>query len=256
MRLFLRSLRRAGAFTLIELLTVMAVIAVLAALILSISGYATNKAARTRATAEIAALSLACENYKTDNGAYPEIMAPSSPGVTGTAIVSGSSDSSNIPSDNLDPRVSGNPNANSTGATQGLSSVTYTQTSLELYVALTGDISLSGTGGGPGTKNYITDFPQNSYGRAYSNASVSGTNPVEYLSDPFGNPYGYSTANAFYQSYISTPGATPLKNPPGYNPTFDLWSTGGQSANPYAPGGTSPPGSPGDPALVWLKNWQ
>jgi len=109
MQVFIRPLRRLRAFTLIELLTVMAVIAVLAGLILSISGYVTSKAAKARAQSEIAALGLACENYKTDNGAYPEIMPPSAPGVSGSATVTVSSDQSSIPSDNLDPRTWGNP---------------------------------------------------------------------------------------------------------------------------------------------------
>ena len=254
MQVFIRSLRRLRAYTLIELLTVMAVIAVLAGLILSISGFVTHKGAMARAQSEISALSLACENYKTDNGTYPDIMAPTAPGVTGTAVVSGSNFTSNIPSDNLDPRVMGNPSTTYTGQAGG--SVTYTQASLELYVALTGDISLSGTGGGPGTRNYISDFRQDSYGRAYTNASVSGTNPVQYLGDPFGNAYGYSTANAFYQQYMNTSGAQAKPSPPGFNPTFDIWSTGGSTANPYSGTGSSAPGSPGDPALGWVKSWQ
>jgi prepilin-type N-terminal cleavage/methylation domain-containing protein len=254
MQVFIRPLRRLGAFTLIELLTVMAVIAVLAGLILSISGYVTHKAAVARAQSEIGALSLACENYKTDNGAYPDITPPTSPGVSGSATVVVSSYTSNVPSDNLDPRVMGNPSSTYTGQPQG--STSYVLASLELYVALTGDISLSGTGGGPGTRNYIQDFRQDSYGRAYTNASVSGTNPVEYLGDPFGNAYGYSTANAFYQQYMNTPGATAKTSPPGYNPTFDIWSTAGSTANPYSGAGSSAPGSPGDPALGWVKSWQ
>jgi prepilin-type N-terminal cleavage/methylation domain-containing protein len=257
MHVFIRPLRRLGAFTLIELLTVMAVIAVLAGLILSISGYVTHKAATARAQSEISALSLACENYKSDNGAYPDIMPPTGPGLntTGSATIVVSSDQSSIPSDNLDPRLMGNPSTSYTGAAS--SSVNYTNASLELYVALTGDISLSGTGGGPGTKNYITDFRQDAYGRAYTNASVSGTNPVQYLGDPFGNPYGYSTANAFYQQYAQTVTSGQVsKSPPGFNPTFDIWSTAGQTANPYSGAGSTAAGSPGDPALGWVTSWR
>jgi len=262
MQVFIRPLRRLRAFTLIELLTVMAVIAVLAGLILSISGYVTSKAAKARAQSEIAALGLACENYKTDNGAYPEIMPPSAPGVSGSATVTVSSDQSSIPSDNLDPRTWGNPSTTDNLPAAG-TDTTYAQSSLELYVALTGDVSLSGTGGGPGTRNYISDFRQDSYGRAYNNASVSGTNPVEYLGDPFGNSYGYSTANAFYQQYAQTAIAAGHQpkipngvTPPGFNPTFDIWSTGGSTANPYSGAGSTAPGSPGDPALGWQTSWR
>ncbi len=63
---------RQHGFTLIELLVVITVIAILAGLVLQGAGYAQKKAARSRAEAEIAALSAALENYKSDNGDYPE----------------------------------------------------------------------------------------------------------------------------------------------------------------------------------------
>jgi type II secretory pathway pseudopilin PulG len=54
-----------------ELLVVMALITILASLIFAASSYVQNKARRSRAEAEIAALSAALENYKADNGIYP-----------------------------------------------------------------------------------------------------------------------------------------------------------------------------------------
>jgi prepilin-type N-terminal cleavage/methylation domain-containing protein len=59
------------AFTLIELMVVIAVILILAGLVLSISGYAMDKGKRSRAETEIAAMSAAMESYKADNGIYP-----------------------------------------------------------------------------------------------------------------------------------------------------------------------------------------
>lgn len=58
-------------FTLIELLVVITVIAILAALVLNTAGYIQKKASRSRAEAEIAALSAALESYKAAYGDYP-----------------------------------------------------------------------------------------------------------------------------------------------------------------------------------------
>lgn len=60
-----------GGFTLLELLVVITIIAILAGLILNTAGYMQKKAARSRAEAEIAALSAALESYKADMGDYP-----------------------------------------------------------------------------------------------------------------------------------------------------------------------------------------
>src|SRR2546421_5169588 len=59
------------AFTIVELLVVITIIIVLAGLILATTGYVQKKGARSRAEAEIAAMSAALENYKSDNGIYP-----------------------------------------------------------------------------------------------------------------------------------------------------------------------------------------
>jgi type II secretory pathway pseudopilin PulG len=60
-----------AAFTIIELLIVMAIIIVLGGLILATAGYVQKKGQRSRAEAEIAAFSAALENYKADNGVFP-----------------------------------------------------------------------------------------------------------------------------------------------------------------------------------------
>ena len=58
-------------FTLIELMTVLAIIMILAGLIVAGAKYAMTKAGRSRAEAEIAAMENALENYKNDYGVYP-----------------------------------------------------------------------------------------------------------------------------------------------------------------------------------------
>jgi type II secretory pathway pseudopilin PulG len=65
------SFARNNAFTLLELLIVISVIIVLAGLTIATIGYVQKKGARSRAEAEIAAMSAALESYKADNGVYP-----------------------------------------------------------------------------------------------------------------------------------------------------------------------------------------
>lgn len=69
-----RSVRRSfseGAFTLVEILVVLAIILVLASIVISTAKYAQAKAARSRTQAEMAAMETALESYKNDNGAFP-----------------------------------------------------------------------------------------------------------------------------------------------------------------------------------------
>lgn len=60
-----------SAFTLIELMVVVMIIAILAALTLSTMGYVNKKGADSRARSEVAALSAAIDAYKLERGAYP-----------------------------------------------------------------------------------------------------------------------------------------------------------------------------------------
>ena len=60
-----------GGFTILELIIVIAIIAILAGLILSTASYIQKKGASSRAETEIAALTVALENYRADNGDYP-----------------------------------------------------------------------------------------------------------------------------------------------------------------------------------------
>jgi len=119
------SFRAVGAFTLIELLIVMAIVIVLAGLILATANYVQKKGYRSRAEAEIAAISAALENYKADNGVYP----------------------STVETNTL--------KANTMGDPRGAS---YTSASLALYKLISGDADNS-TDRSAESKSYFTFKP-------------------------------------------------------------------------------------------------
>jgi hypothetical protein len=149
-----------------------------------------KKAARSRVETEIAAMSAACESYKADNGTYPR------------------DNTTNQYTDTLNARQNFD-------ATQ----MVYQNASLYLYNALFGATSGSRTPNA-GARSYFTCKPNQL-------SPSDQAQPVAIIRDPFGNSYGYSTANQ----------ADPI-TPKGYNPTFDLWST----ANSTDPN-------------QWIKNW-
>jgi len=109
--------------------------------------------------------------------------------------------------DTLDARASGNP-------------ANYQTASLFLYNSLFGSTNGSRTPTS-GAKSYFAFRPN-------MLSPSDQTQNVQYVRDPFGNSYGYSTA---YQSNAST----------GYNPTYDLWSTAGLTS--------------GTDSTQWIKNW-
>jgi prepilin-type N-terminal cleavage/methylation domain-containing protein len=187
---------RHAAFTLIELIVVIGIIAILAGLLLSTAGYARKKSARTRAETEIAALAAACESYKADNGVYPA-----------------------------------NSDTNLLNAQTSLDPSGYQAASLQLYNALFGATAGSRIPTA-GAKSYFVFKPNMLF-------PADQTQPVQYIRDPFGNSYGYSTTD------------NPVANPAptlGYNPTFDLWSTAGVAPSPTP----NPPATQQD---LWVKNW-
>ena len=200
-----RTIATASAFTIIELIVVIAIILVLAGLILATSSYVHNKGARSRAEAEIAAMSAALENYKADNGVYPR--GPATPTTIGSVTIP-----ANV-TDNLDAKTMGNPNRTT--------NPTYGETSLYLYTLLSGDSTGNRNATGKGYMQFKPSML----------LPAGGTGTVIAISDPFGNSYGYSTAN---QSNPSN----------GYNPTFDLWSTAGAVDTSNSPSSTA-----------WIKNW-
>ena len=145
------------AFTIIELLIVMAIIIVLAGLIVATSGYVQNKGKRSRAEAEIAAMSAALESYKADNGVYPTDATTQ-----------------------IDPSNATEANCNNA--------------SRFLYGELSGDRDWDGSVAA-GDKSYMA-FKPATLQRPDMRAEISATNKVSALRDPFGHSYGYSTLKA------------------------------------------------------------
>lgn len=194
------------AFTIIELVVVLGVILILTGLVLSTVGYARKKGARARAETEIAAMSAACENYKADNAIYPRTSVTD----TFTAVTN---------------RTPPDPQPTSYDASVS----TYSSTSFYLYGQLSGNPS--------GDR---TTYTQERYFQFKPNmlAPAGGTGIVSAITDPFGNSYGYSTAQAYY---IDNPAVNPNY---GFNPTFDLWSTAGTSN-----------GTAAAYEQAWIKNW-
>ena len=64
-------MRMGKAFTLVETLAVLGIVATLMASAFEVAGVAQRKAAVSRTRAQIATMALALENYKLDHGAYP-----------------------------------------------------------------------------------------------------------------------------------------------------------------------------------------
>jgi general secretion pathway protein G len=205
-----------SGFSLIELFVVISIIIVLAGLILSTVGYVQKKGERARAETEIAAMSAACESYKADNGIYPR-------------------DSINNTTDNLaaltDAAYASKTPPDPKPTSYDPTDTRYASASFYLYGQLSGN-----TNGDRSTQN------QKSYFQFKSNMLLpsGGTGTVTAIRDPFGNSYGYSTA----QQVTSTL---------GFNPTFDIWSTAGTGATPN----TTEAEKAVDAAYEakWIKNW-
>jgi prepilin-type N-terminal cleavage/methylation domain-containing protein len=181
---------RLASFTLIELLTVMAIIAILAALTLAAGSGVWQKAARSRAAGEIQAISTALESYKTDNGIYP----PSD----GTLLLTNSAAASYF-STTLDG-----------------TSTAYQTNSQILYQALSGQTNYNDTPVA-GSKSYMAF----KIGQLGNNSAAAGTTGAgsTYIRDPWNYSYGYSTGTTNNAPTPSYP-----YNGSGF---FDLWSTGG-----------------------------
>jgi general secretion pathway protein G len=166
----------------------------------------------------LAALVLAASSYLQNRGA--RARAETEIAAMSAALESYKADNGIYPrvvdgsTDTLDARVSLNPS-------------NYKDASLYLFTELSG----LNTSQQPvaNKKAYFSFRPQMLGHPAGDNVTVA------YIRDPFGNSYGYSTANQKDSSK-------------GYNPTFDLWS----NSNPTPTPSVAPTPAPQD---RWIKNW-
>src|SRR6266496_1702741 len=136
------------------------------------------------------------------------------------ALESYKADNAIYPRDNTTDNLDARQNFDATQAV-------YQNASLYLYNVLFGATNGSRTPNA-GARSYFTFKPNQL-------SPSDQAQPIAFIRDPFGNSYGYSTANQ----------ADPA-TPKGYNPTFDLWSTAGLTANPVSPDTITP---------QWIKNW-
>src|SRR5438874_9288161 len=117
-----------------------------------------------------------------------------------------------------------NSDTNALNAQTSVDPSAYQAASLYLYNALFGATAGSRTPNA-GARSYFVFKPKMLF-------PADQTQSVQYIQNPFGNSYGYST--------IDNPVANPSPSP-GYNPTFDLWSTAGGTTTNDVP--------------KWIKNW-
>ncbi len=209
--------RTSHAFTLIEMVTVVAVIIVLAGMIISVAGYVQTKGAREKTLVQMKNFGLQCETYKQDNGTVPQ----------------------NEDTDLLDARIDLSP-------ISGASAAKYQKASRYLYSCLSGDFEPPTQPDGKPEAGERVYYGFRRDELNFAKERDGGIKSVNFVQDPFGNCYGYSTVGAKLEAEYrkklrenaDEPRPTKLE---GYNPTFDLWSTGGT---------TTTTGS-----SKWIKNW-
>jgi len=186
-----RNSRGLASFTLVELLTVIAIIAILAALTLGAASGVMQHAKRSRTASELEAMKNSLDSYKIDNGAYPVgSLTPAG----GSSLLGPPPAQGSYP---LNPAIN---NGNYQIASEGL------------FQALAGRayFTLAPTAG---VKSYITL-------RADQVGNLTG--PNSYIKDPWSYAYGYSTGDA------NNPQQQYPNNGTG---SYDIWSTAGTTNN-------------------------
>jgi type II secretory pathway pseudopilin PulG len=176
----------------------------------------------------LAGLTIATMGYVQNKGAHSR--AETEIAAISTALESYKADNGVYPTDPASTEVLA-----ANADPQGGNPTNFIMSSRFLYKKLSGDSDGNPTTSDPAndTKNYL--------GNALKPNMLTPDPPGvnTYIRDPFGYSYGYSTAKA----------ADPAGGN-GYNPTFDLWSTGGETGKKV----TSPETFQ-QYQQRWIKNW-
>ncbi|RYD24030.1 MAG: prepilin-type N-terminal cleavage/methylation domain-containing protein [Verrucomicrobiaceae bacterium] len=182
------------AFTLIELMAVITIIVILAALVVAGLGFVTERQAKEKARVQIALLTKGLEEYKLDNGTYP--------------ISSNSQDGSGF-SDDLYIALFYEGYEFAEQSKNGNAPDSWTKV-------------VNGVTLPKATKIYLPDLDPTSSKQGWVDP-VTGDNAVPpqatTIKDPWGNPYRYRSgknAEGKAQSF-------------SVNPEFDLWTSGKDS---------------------------
>ena len=153
------------AFMVRAILVFLVILVVLACLLVGAAGWLQRTDGVPRVEGEIAALSVAIQNYFNDHGDYPRTDS----------------------TDELDPRIHGNP-------ATGPAKVKYQRASLDLYSALSGDYEPDKQPDFKPERKVYYDFKPNNLSTVKD--QEMRIKQVRFIQDPWGNSYGYSTARS------------------------------------------------------------
>jgi prepilin-type N-terminal cleavage/methylation domain-containing protein len=216
-------------FTLIELLVVIVIIGILATLTIGASTAIREKSKRSRTTTEVAAFDVALENFKIDNGDYPDVSSSKGLFLTGKMY-------------NKNPEgYVGDAATVHEGTREVHGRVTGGSGARFFFACLTGRAKFS---------DYTqTAYPQ--YLEVKPNQVASPREGENYFKDVYGNPYGY---------YYDATSQTSLGSSENQKSLFnivqpDVWSTGGQSIHDPDPSPDSSNARGYAVYLKWIKNW-
>ena len=166
---------RRSAFTLIELLTVISIIAILMAMTIAIISYAQDKAAEEKTKSVLIAVKAGLERYKDEYGEYPEPAENSGTGKSGSVALY------QALMDDGDDEILGGPNEPSEG-----------RTGENMFV----DMKSKGFVDSEGSTNWIKDgYDRRIYYQVYDPENPEATNQTTYDIWSYGKDKGGNKAD-------------------------------------------------------------